>query len=80
MSPFDEAAAKKAVNLFINSDLLAKARALGVNISSELEARLAETVRRAEREMWLAENRAALDDHNRRIDEHGLFSDGKRQF
>jgi len=29
---------------------------------------------------WIEVNRGALDDHNRRIDERGLFSDGKRMF
>lgn len=80
MSPFDENAPKKAVNLSINSDLLSRARKLGLNLSSELEGRLDEAVRRAEREAWLAENEDALNDHNRRVAEHGLFSDGKRRF
>lgn len=80
MSPFDENAPKKAVNLSINSDLLSRARKLGLNLSSELEGRLDEAVRRAEREAWLAENDDALEDHNRRIAKNGLFSDGKRQF
>ena len=80
MSPFDESAPKKAVNVSINSDLLARARALGLNLSGELETRLAATVGQAERDAWIAENSAALDDHNRRIEEYGLFSDGKRQF
>jgi antitoxin CcdA len=80
MSPFDETAPKKAVNLSINGDLLAKARALGLNLSGELEQRLADAVRRAEREAWMSDNRTALDDHNRWVEERGLFSDGKRQF
>jgi antitoxin CcdA len=80
MSPFDETAPKKAVNLSVNGDLLAKARALGLNLSGELEQRLADAVRRAEREAWMSDNRNALDDHNRRVEERGLFSDGKRQF
>jgi antitoxin CcdA len=80
MGPFDETAPKKAVNLSVNGDLLAKARALGLNLSGELEQRLADAVRRAEREAWMSDNRTALDDHNRRVEERGLFSDGKRQF
>lgn len=80
MSPFDESAPKKAVNISINADLLAKARKLGLNLSGELEHRLADAVRLAEQAAWLAQNESALDDHNRRIAERGLFSDGKRQF
>jgi antitoxin CcdA len=73
-------APKKPVNLSVDEALLASARKLGLNLSSELEQRLAETVQRAEREAWLAENQAAMDDHNRRLETYGLFSDGKRQF
>ena len=80
MTFFDPKAPKKAVNLSINADLLARARRLGLNLSAEMEARLEETVRDAERDLWLEENRDALEDHNRRIAKHGLWSDGKRQF
>jgi antitoxin CcdA len=80
MTFFDSRAPKKAVNLSINADLLGKARDLGLNLSAEMEARLTETVRSAERDRWIAENRDAMEDHNRRIADHGLWSDGKRRF
>ena len=80
MSFYDPKAPKKAVNLSINSDLLAKARGMGLNLSAEMEARLDEAVRQAERERWVEENREAMEHHNRRIAEHGLWSDGKRRF
>ena len=80
MSFYDPKAPKKAVNLSINSDLLAKARGMGLNLSAEMEARLDEAVRKAERERWVEENREAMEHHNRRIAEHGLWSDGKRRF
>ena len=80
MTFHDPKAPKKAVNLSINADLLARARSLGLNLSAEMEARLEETVREAERARWLEENREAMEDHNRRIARHGLWSDGKRRF
>ena len=80
MTFYDPKAPKKAVNLSINADLLGKARGLGVNLSAEMEARLTEIVRAAERERWIAENREAIEDHNRRVEQHGLWSDGLRQF
>jgi len=80
MDIYDPKAPKKAVNLSINSDLLAKARALGVNLSGEIEARLEEVVRKATWDRWREENRAAIEANNKRIEEEGLWSDGLRQF
>ena len=80
MTFYDSKAPKKAVNLSINADLLGKARGLGVNLSAEMEARLTEIVRTAERERWVAENREAIEDHNSRVEQHGLWSDGLRRF
>jgi antitoxin CcdA len=77
---YDPKAPKKAVNLSLNSDLLAKARDLGVNLSGEMETRLEEIVRKAEHDRWLEENREAIEDYNRRIDRRGLLSDGHRRF
>lgn len=41
---------------------------------------LDETVAEARRRRWLEENRAALDDANKFIDTHGLWSDSTRLF
>ena len=72
--------AKKAVNLTIDSDLLAQAREFGINLSGELETRL-EQILKAERwARWQEENRAAIEAYNRRIARRGLFSDGHRRF
>ena len=80
MMVYDPKAPKKAVKLSINTDLLAKARGMGLNLSAEMEARLEELVREAERARWIEENREAMEDYNRRIAERGLWSDGKRRF
>lgn len=77
---FNPDAPKRPTNLSINSDLLQKARALNINLSQVLEQRLAELLRAAARQAWLDQNRAALEDYNRHVEQHGVFSDGLRRF
>lgn len=62
----------------INTDLLQQAKQLNINLSQTLAQHLAEIVRR--RSQWLAENKSALDEYNRRIELHGTFSDSLRRF
>ena len=71
---------KKSANLSINAELLLQAKQLNINLSQTLERHLAEIVRQAKREQWLAENKGALDEYNRRIESRGTFSDGLRRF
>jgi antitoxin CcdA len=71
---------KKATNLSIDADLLAAARKLKINLSRTFEMALAEKVRALQREAWLAENREAIEAHNRFVERHGVWSDGLRQF
>jgi antitoxin CcdA len=66
---------KRAVNLFVDVELLDEARRLNINISETLEQRLRGLVRAAQEERWLEENREALVQYNRRVAEHGLLSD-----
>lgn len=77
---FNPAAPKKSANLSINADLLQQAKQLNINLSQTLEKHLAEIVRQVQRDQWLAENKGALDEYNRRIESHGTFSDGLRRF
>ena len=77
---FNLSAPKKSANLSINGDLLQQAKLLNINLSQTLELHLIEVVRQAQQKLWLAENRSALEDYNRRIEKHGVFSDGLRQF
>ena len=77
---FNPAGPKKPANLSINAELLQQARELNINLSQTLEQHLAEIVRQARREQWLAENKEALDEYNRRIESRGAFSDGRRRF
>ncbi len=77
---FNQSAPKKSANLSINADLLQQAKQLNINLSQTLEQHLAEIIRLAQRGQWLAENKNALEDYNRRIEGNGAFSDGLRRF
>lgn len=79
-TPNDARASKKAVNLSIDADLLGKARQLQINLSATLEHALAMALKRHQQELWLAENRDAIEAYNERVEKHGVFSDGARGF
>jgi antitoxin CcdA len=67
-------ARKRAVNLFVDADLLEEARRLRINMSETLERRL-RTIVKAEREKrWLEENRDAVASINLFIERHGLLA------
>jgi antitoxin CcdA len=72
--------AKRAANLSINAGLLDEAKALEINLSATLERALEAEVRVRKREIWLAENREAIAAYNARVAEHGVLSDGVREF
>ncbi len=79
-STFNTQAAKKATNVSINSDLLAKARELKINLSATLEEALAERVNASQRERWKRENQAAIEAYNNLVEAQGTFSDTLRGF
>ncbi len=66
---------KRAVNLFVDTDLLDAARRLRINLSETLERRLRSIVRAEEEKRWLEENRVAIDAYNQRVSRDGLLSD-----
>lgn len=72
-------AAKKAVNLSINTDLLHQARELNLNLSKALEERLAEILKEERARRWQEENREAIEAHNRFVEKHGLFNDIRKR-
>jgi antitoxin CcdA len=75
---YNYSAPKKPTNLSINSDLLAKAKGLKLNLSATLEIALAEQVQKAERDNWLKQNQAAIEASNEFVEKYGLFSDSYR--
>ncbi len=68
-------AKKRAVNLFVDTELLDEARRMNINISETLEQRLMGLVREERERRWLQENQEAIAQYNRRVAEHGLLSD-----
>ena len=66
---------KRAVNLFVDVELLDEARRLRINISETLETRLRMIVRAEQERRWLEENRSALSAYNFRVSRDGLLSD-----
>ena len=77
---FDTEAPKKATNLSINSDLLAKSRALNINLSATLEQALRQELAHAEGQRWAKENKTAINAYNSFIEENGCFGDEFRSF
>jgi len=71
-------AKKRAVNLFVDVELLDEARRLSINISETLEQRLRSLVRAEQERRWLEENRDAIASINTFIDRHGLLADRLR--
>ncbi len=71
-------AKKRAVNLFVDVELLDEARRLNINISETLEQRLRGLVRAEREKQWLEENRDAIASINAFIDRHGLLADRLR--
>ena len=74
------AARKQAANLSIRADLLQQAKARHINLSQTLEERLEEILREQDRQAWLEANREAIEDSNRFVAVHGVWSDGLRRF
>ena len=77
---FDTSAKKKATNLSLNSDLLAEAKRLQINLSATMEKALAEEVRLRKEKQWLEENRQAIESCNELVEKSGMFSDAYRVF
>ncbi len=68
----DKAPQRRSVNLPLDADLVAEAKALNTNISRAAEEGLVEAIRRRKAEMWLEENAEAIEENNRYFEEHGL--------
>ena len=77
---YDTEAPKKATNLSINSDLLAKTRALNINLSATLEQALKRELAQAKAAKWAKKNKAAIKAYNDFVEENGCFGDEFRKF
>ena len=63
---------RRPTNVSIDERLLADARALDVNVSRAAESGLAQAIAERRTELWLNENRAALESSNAYVEQHGL--------
>ena len=73
-------APKKAANLSVNSDLLARSKSLGINLSATLEQALKDKLAQKAIEKWREENKGAIRAYNDFVSENGCFSDDYRDF
>ena len=73
-------ARKAPTNLSLRTDLVERAKALGLNLSDVVESTLEKAIIEAERARWLAENEKAIDYYNAFVEKHGLFGDEFRKF
>jgi antitoxin CcdA len=65
-------AAKRPVNLLINSRTLELAKELGMNLSQTVDSFLSAEVQRRYWERWNEDNKEAIDAYNARIAQEGL--------
>ncbi len=75
-----KSAPKRAVNVSIDSEVLAEAKAMRINLSQTLESELRKQVRQAKIDRWSEENKGAIDSYNRFIEEHGIWSEEYRKW
>lgn len=80
MNLYDIHAHKKATNLTVNSDLLAKAKLLRINLSKALEDSLIKLLQEKQNQLWLQQNKQAIEEYNERISKEGSFGDKGRLF
>ncbi len=77
---FSAQAPKKATNLSLNSELLAEAKRLNINLSATMEKALEKEVAARLKAEWLAQNADSIRAYNELTEKHGLFSDPYRVF
>ncbi len=72
--------AKKSVNVTLDADLIARARALNVDLSQAAEAGLRDLIVDLEAQRWAADHREAIARFNARIAETGPAGDEYRRY
>lgn len=80
MNRIDKVSRRKAVNLTADVELVEAAKSMGLNMSQLFEDGLKRAVWEARKRQWEEENREAIDNYNRFVEENGVFSDGLRNF
>lgn len=80
MSEAIQSPRRKAVNLTIDQDVLLAARQHKLNLSRLLEETLRAELNALTQNEWRRRNKDAIDGYNKRIEQHGVFSDRIRRF
>jgi len=71
---------KKATNITLSSDVLAEAKALGINISQSCDQFLRELVRNERERRWQQDNADFIAAYNQTVADEGLPLDTWRSF
>jgi antitoxin CcdA len=71
---------RKAVNLSIDAELVANAKAMGINLSQTCEAALSAALKKEREEQWIKENWDAIQSSNAWVEKHGLPLEKYRMF
>ena len=66
---------KISCNTSINAQLINEAKELKLSPSAILEDALRKAVKAAKYERWQQENKQAITEHNRKVEEQGTFSE-----
>lgn len=64
--------ARKATNVTLDAALLADAKSLHINVSQASEEGLARAIAAKRADIWMKDNRAALESSNSYVDRNGL--------
>jgi antitoxin CcdA len=78
--PIGKATPRRATNVTLPESLLQEARKLDINVSQACERGLAAEVAATKAQLWLDENRAAMDAWNNYVEQNGLPLAEFRQF
>ena len=66
---------RRAVNLTIDAEILAAAKAQGVNLSQALEEELRRLTKKAREAKFREESREAVESYNRLVERAGVFGE-----
>ena len=74
------ATSKRATNITVSKSVLADAKELQINLSKAAERGIAQAIAEKRTELWLIENKHALDSSNEYVEKYGLPLARFRQF
>lgn len=66
---------KRAVNVSVDAEILAAAKAQGINLSQALEEELRKRTQEARETKWREQNRKFIESYNAYIDRNGVFGE-----